>query len=141
MDITSERFQCSVSASIEFAIPVNAMLAVAEQEGGRPGIWMKNSNGTFDVGAMQLNTSYLRQLAGYGIRAADVAAPGCYAYRLAAWRIRQHIVHDSGDFWTRVANYHSRTPIYNADYRQKIMVRGMKWANWLARNFPVYYAQ
>ena len=132
----SERLACSLGASLRYGVPANVVLAIAEQEGGRPGQWVANRNGTFDVGALQFNTAYLRSLAGYGIGPAEAARPGCYAYHLAAWRLRQHLTHDAGDLWTRAANYHSRTPSLNADYRAKIMVRGARWADWLHRRWP-----
>jgi hypothetical protein len=66
---------------------------------------------------------YLRDLAKYGITANDVAAAGCYSFDLAAWRLRMHIRNDKGDLWTRAANYHSRTPQFNAVYRADLMRR------------------
>jgi hypothetical protein len=48
---------------------------------------------------MQFNTSYLRDLEKHGVTAEDVSRPGCYAYDLAAWRIRQHIHKDQGGYW------------------------------------------
>jgi hypothetical protein len=77
-------------------------------------------------------------LAVYGITAVDVAAAGCYPFDLAAWRLRQHIKNDSGDLWTRAANYHSRTYIYNTTYRADLMVKAVKWADWLAARFVTY---
>ena len=131
-----ERVVCSIAAAARYDIPAAVLLAVAEQEGGKPGQWVRNSNGTYDVGAMQFNTHYLRDLAKYGITADHVAASGCYAYNLAAWRLRMHIRKDEGDLWTRAANYHSRTPYYNAIYRAAIERRGAKWATWLQARFP-----
>lgn len=132
----SERVSCSLGAALRYGVPANVVLAVAEQEGGRPGQWVANSNGTFDVGTLQFNTAYLRTLARYGIGPAEAGRPGCYAYHLAAWRLRQHLAHDAGDVWTRAANYHSRTPGLNAEYRAQIMTRGARWAGWLHTRWP-----
>ena len=129
------RVVCSITAAAEYKIPANIVLAVAEQEAGRPGLWVANRNGTYDVGSMQFNTAYLHDLKKYGITPQDVAAAGCYSFDLAAWRLRQHIVHDRGDLWTRIANYHSHTPFYNAVYRRQIMFRAERWANWLEKRF------
>jgi hypothetical protein len=85
-----------------------------------------NNNGTHDVGPMQFNTSYLSDLARYGITANEVAVAGCYSFDLAAWRLRQHIQKDKGDLWTRAANYHSRTPQYNSVYRADLMRKATK---------------
>lgn len=132
-----ERVTCSVIASVKYHVPTNIMLAVAEKEAGKPGLWSRNANGSYDVGSMQFNTAYLNDLARYRITAADVAAPGCYSYELAAWRLRQHISKDSGDIWTRAANYHSRTARHNAAYRVDLMRKASKWADWLESRFPM----
>ncbi|WP_329955452.1 hypothetical protein [Chromobacterium violaceum] len=132
----NERVICSISAAVEYGVPVNAMLAVAEQEGGHPKQWVRNTNGTYDVGSMQFNTSYLGGLSRYGIRVEDVASEGCYPYRLAAWRIRGHIMNDHGDVWTRIANYHSKTPKFNMSYRVGLQRRARKWDVWLSSRFP-----
>ncbi len=130
-----ERVVCSIAAAVKYQIPANIVLAVAEKEAGKPGQWVRNANGTHDVGPMQFNTAYLRDLAGYGITPDDVAAAGCYAFDLAAWRLRQHIKKDKGDLWTRAANYHSRTPQYNAVYRAELLVKAGRWADWLEARF------
>jgi hypothetical protein len=134
-----ERVVCSIAAAAKYEIPANLVLAVAEQEGGKPGQWVRNANGTHDVGAMQFNTAYLAgELARYGITPADAAAPGCYPYELASWRLRMHIRNDSGDLWTKAANYHSRTPYYNGIYRAQIMQRAAKWGSWLEARFATF---
>jgi len=133
--LEQERVVCSISAAVKYEVPANIVLAVAEKEGGRPGQRVRNSNGTHDVGPMQFNTAYLGDLKKYGITADDVAASGCYSFDLAAWRLRGHILHDSGDIWTRAANYHSRTPKYNAIYRTDLMQKAVKWADWLDEHF------
>lgn len=133
--LEQERVVCSISAAAKYEVPANIVLAVAEKEGGRPGQRVRNSNGTHDIGPMQFNTAYLGDLEKYGITADDVAASGCYSFDLAAWRLRGHILHDSGDIWTRAANYHSRTPKYNAIYRADLIQKAVKWADWLDEHF------
>ena len=64
----------SVIAAVKYDVPANIILAVAEIEGGKPGRYVENTNGTYDVGTMQFNTAYLHDLAQYGITAKDVAA-------------------------------------------------------------------
>lgn len=129
-----ERVVCSITAAIKYEIPANILLAIAEKEGGKPGQWVRNSNGTHDVGSMQFNTAYLGDLARHGITTDDVAQSGCYPFDLAAWRIRQHIKNDHGDIWTKASNYHSRTPKYNSKYRADLIVKAVKWADWLENN-------
>ena len=132
-----ERVVCSITAAVKYEIPANILLAIAEKESGKPGQWVRNNNGTHDIGSMQFNTTYLQDLSKYGIIPDHVANPGCYAYDLAAWRVRRHIKNDKGDIWTKAANYHSRTPKYNAKYRADLIVRAIKWADWLENRFIV----
>ena len=129
------RITCSIAAAVTYQVPANIVLAVAEKEGGRPGQWRPNRNGTHDVGSMQFNTAYLPDLARFGITADDVATAGCYSFDLAAWRLRQHLYHDKGDLWTRAANYHSRTPQHNHVYRADLLRKASKWADWLDARF------
>jgi len=131
-----ERVVCSISAAVKYELPANIVLAVSEKEGGRPGQRVQNSDGTFDVGSMQFNTRYLADLSKYGITEAHVNQVGCYAFDLAAWRLRQHIKYDKGDIWTRAANYHSRTPSVNYTYRIDLIRRAVRWADWLEHRFP-----
>ncbi|MCB1949970.1 MAG: transglycosylase SLT domain-containing protein [Burkholderiales bacterium] len=132
-----ERVVCSIIAAVKYEVPANILLAIAEKEGGKPGQWVRNSNGTHDVGSMQFNTAYLEDLSKYGITADHVANTGCYAYDLAAWRIRQHIQNDKGDIWTKAANYHSKTPAHNARYRADLIVKAVKWADWLEKTVSI----
>jgi hypothetical protein len=116
-----ERIECSVQAASHYRIPPLVFLAVAEQEGGKPGQKVRNSNGTYDYEAMQINTVSLSDLSPYGINKNHVLAKGCYPYYLAAWRIAGHLQNDQGDIWQRAANYHSRTPYYNSVYRSNLI--------------------
>jgi hypothetical protein len=132
-----ERVICSLSAAAKYQVPAPFLLAVAEQENGKPGQWVKNTNGSEDVGVLQFNTIYLKGLRRYGITADDVAQTGCYPYQLAAWRIHQHLEHDRGDIWTRVADYHSYTPKYNTIYRAALIKKSQKWQTWLRTHFTL----
>jgi len=51
--------------------------------------------------------------------------------------VRLHIKNDKGDIWTKAANYHSRTPKYNVKYRADLIVRAVKWANWMENVFSL----
>lgn len=137
-----ERVVCSITAAIKYQVPANIMLAIAEKEGGSTGLENKNrnANGTYDVGRMQFNTVYLKDLEKYGITADDVAQPGCYSYDLAAWRIRGHIKNDKGDIWTKSANYHSKTPEFNTIYRADLIRKAAKWQKWIEARFNTFDA-
>lgn len=133
--ISGAVFACAIGAALTFDFPANALLAVAEMEGGRPGQVRANTDGTHDIGIMQFNTRYLADLARYGIKPADVARDDCYPLYLAAWRLKRHVNEDSGEFWQKVANYHSRTPKHNARYRARLLPLARKWQDEIARRY------
>ena len=110
---------CAVAAATRYSIPVNIFLAV----------------GTYDIGPLQFNTSYVKTLSKYGITYKSVEGHNnsCYPYYLAAWRIKQHINNDNGDIYQKVSNYHSRTPHYNAIYREDLIKRSEKLATYLRK--------
>ena len=130
------RIVCSIMAAIKYQVPANILLAIAEKEGGRPGMVNINKNGTFDIGPMQFNSAYLSELKKHGISPVYVAAKCCYPYDLAAWRLRKHLLYDTGNLWARAANYHSRTAQYNLPYRIDLMRKGYKWELSLECNLP-----
>lgn len=125
------RIVCSISAAQSFGLPPSVVLAVAQIEGGRPGLARRNANGTYDLGPMQLNTAWLAELRPYGVDPRWALGYGCYPYQLAAWRIRGHLLRDGGDYWTRVADYHSRTPGVNGPYRTQVIISAGRWEVWL----------
>lgn len=125
-----EPILCCIEAAAEYHIPKEVVLAVAQAENGQVGLWKQNSNKTFDVGVMQFNTGYLATLKQHGITPELVETSGCYPYRLAAWRIQQHLLNDPGDYWSRVANYHSRTPKFNQRYQTVLVNFYNDWLVW-----------
>lgn len=133
-----ERVVCSIAASVDYQVPANIMLAIAEIENGKPHQWVENTNGTADIGVMQFNTAYLADLGKYGITPQDVSQNGCYPYQLAAWRIHGHLLKDKGDIWTRAADYHSYKPYSNAAYRAKLVQHAAKWQDWLENHVDTY---
>jgi len=139
--LQQERIVCSITAAIKYEVPANILLAIAEKEGGRPGMLVPNKNGTYDIGSMQFNSAYLLELRQYGITPAHVAVKGCYPYDLAAWRLRQHLLHDKGNIWVRSANYHSRTPNRNLQYKKDLVGKAEKWSHCLNCNFSTYKQQ
>lgn len=130
---------CAIVASMHYQVPADGLLAVYQAENGSNGQWVRNMNGTYDVGPMQFNTTYLAQLQRqYGIRPEDVESTGkCYPFELAAWRIETHIRKGRGDLWERIAHFHSSSPAEVARYRARLILYAGRWRKWLEENFQV----
>ncbi|WP_226857297.1 lytic transglycosylase domain-containing protein [Acidithiobacillus concretivorus] len=58
--------RCIQQASQIYAVPRRDIIALMKNEGGAPGIAVKDSNGTQDLGPMQVNTCHLPFLRSYG---------------------------------------------------------------------------
>ena len=70
------------------------------------------------------------------IRKDDAAWRGCFNAEMAAWFLRQRLdAPNGGDYWARVATYHSATPKYNAIYRSKLIPLSARWGRWLQANY------
>lgn len=136
LPIDDVRVYCSVEAGIHYEMPADLIFAVALNEGGQADSKVKNSNGTYDLGLMQFNTAYLKTLKKFGVNKEDVQKNDCYPFHLAGWRIKQHIEEDtSEDIFTKVAYYHSRTPVYNARYRERLIDNIKKFPRDLANKY------
>jgi len=48
--LQQERIVCSITAAIKYQVSTNILLAIAEKEGGKPGMVFANENGTNDIG-------------------------------------------------------------------------------------------
>ncbi|MCX2889470.1 MULTISPECIES: transglycosylase SLT domain-containing protein [unclassified Pseudomonas] len=129
---------CVVQAAQRQGVPANVLLAISSKESGKNGQSVSNRNGTFDLGHFQINTTHWGPkgvFAAYpAITKSDVAWRGCYNAELAAWLLRQKLDENNGqDFWTRAANYHSRTRKFNDIYKKDLIPLAVKWGKYLER--------
>src|SRR5687767_4981840 len=111
--------QCVMQTADYYNIPANALLAIVSNESGKNGHAIVNNNGTYDLGHMQINTStYASELAFMNISLEDIQWKGCLNVYAASYLVANRLNENASlDFWTKLANYHSRTPFYNARYK------------------------
>jgi hypothetical protein len=133
--------ECVVEAANKQDVPANVLLAFASIESGKNGQLVVNKNGTIDISHFQINSSNWLPGGAFAhypsITKDDVQWRGCYNAELAAWLLHKHLTEDTDtDFWTRAANYHSRTPEYNAVYRGKLIPLSIRWGKWLQQRVP-----
>ena len=62
--------------STQYDVPKELLIAIAQTESGfDPWATNKNTNGTFDIGLMQINTVHLPKLRSIGLKAQDLYRP------------------------------------------------------------------
>jgi len=112
--------ECVAEVSRRYQIPPHLLGGVMAQERGSLGQANPNKNGTWDFGPMQVNSTWLKSLAPYGITEQRLKYDGCANLAVGAWIIRYEQGRAKGDVWQAVGHYHSHHPALAEDYRQKI---------------------
>lgn len=102
------------------------LLSVLKTENGRVGMFSRNSNGSYDIGPMQINTINLEEISRrLGIaegRAAQLLAyDGCFNVAVGAWLLRRRTNDANGDFWYGIGYYHSKSK--NPEYRNRYILQ------------------
>jgi len=69
--------ECVAEVSRRYQIPVALLGGVLTQERGRLGQSSPNKNGTWDMGPMQVNSSWLKFFAPYGVTEHRLKHDGC----------------------------------------------------------------
>lgn len=113
--------QCTEHASRHFRVPGSVVLAIIEVEGGRVGTVSKNSDDTYDLGIMQINTIHLPEIRKrFGVGWRELAYKPCLNIGIGTWILSQRLS-EVDDFWRGVGNYHSKTPKHHNVYLTKVI--------------------
>lgn len=115
---------CLMLASQTYDVPPAVMLGIMKAEGGRVGQQVANTNGTYDLGPMQINTIWIPELAkSWGVNQSTamqwVRDDACTNMGVAAWILKNHII-ETGDIKQAIAHYHSRTPRHGSKYQKRV---------------------
>lgn len=116
---------CIFAASQTYSVPAPVILGVLHVEGGRVGQAVGNTNGTHDLGPMQINTIWMPELARHWkvseTRATQmVRDDACINIGVGTWILRKKM-NDTGSLYQGIAWYHSATPKFGHKYRDKVM--------------------
>ncbi len=110
---------CVADAAWEHGVPLAALMGILAAEGGTAGEAIRNTNGSWDLGPFQINTCNLDALFAQGFEPEAVLRDGCENARAAAWILRREFER-TGDIWTAIGGYHSRTPELRDAYIAKV---------------------
>lgn len=116
---------CLMLAAQTYSVPPAVLVGIYQVEGGKPGQAVKNTNDTYDLGPMQINTVWIPELAEkWGVsnnRALQmVKNDPCTNMGVAAWILKGHMTR-TGNLSTAIAHYHSKTPKYGSVYKGKVV--------------------
>ncbi len=112
---------CINEAAIEYRVPAKLIISVLNVERGRVGMAQKNKNGTYDLGPLQINTSWWPMLYKYHVTPKEVQYNPCTNVKIGAWILASSIANGQ-NLLSGVGDYHSHTPRYNQTYTQQVRI-------------------
>ncbi len=117
---------CIEAAAQVYRLPPAVILILLRVEGGSLGRVSPNTNGTSDLGPMQVNTIWIPRVAKHwNASSADTYRAlrdnFCANIEAASWILHQAMDDAHGSFWDGVGYYHSHDPGYKADYLRKVL--------------------
>ena len=116
---------CWEEAAQKYGVNAYLLHAIAKTESSLNPLAVNRANGdgTYDVGLMQINSSWLPKLKSFGITEKDLYQP-CVSIEVAAW-ILAHNIRQYGNTWAAVGAYNTPDPS-----------RGLQYAHRVYQNLP-----
>lgn len=112
--------RCFDMASVRYQIPSKLLQAIAKTESkNNPLAVGWNKNRSYDIGMMQINSTWLPKLNRVGISERDLF-DGCKNIQVGAWILSENIKRHG--FNTKaIGAYNSPTPYYQERYARKVL--------------------
>lgn len=130
--ISGDLQACATTAARHYKLPEPLFLALLMTEHGQVGKIVGNHNGSYDMGPAQVNSIHLPELAALGITRTQVINDGCLNIQIGAWLLSRELGGETpnhpNEFWRRVGNYNSHTPVHNIEYQRRV------WSNVISVN-------
>lgn len=111
--------ECINKAAVQYHIPAVIIIAVLRMENGHVGDAIRNKNGTYDYGPMQINSIWLPEIQKYGYTKEAIQYDPGANVAVGTWILSRAIADDK-TLWRGVGNYHSHTDDKNEAYRCKV---------------------
>ncbi|OUI84191.1 lytic transglycosylase [Gluconobacter sp. DsW_056] len=117
---------CMLAAAIRYDLPPRVLPAIWEVERGAIGLVHHNTNGSDDLGLMQINTQWVGLLSQITRMpatqtAARLVSDGCFNIAASALILRSYLNQTHGNLLEAVGDYHSHTPQLNSAYQKRVL--------------------
>lgn len=116
---------CMMLSAQTYDVPPAVLVGIYKAEGGKIGQEVSNTNGSYDLGPMQINTIWLPELSqkwGVSIETAHnmIRDDACTNIDVAAGILRGHL-NETQDLALALQHYHSRTPRFGTKYKKRVL--------------------
>ena len=120
---TEIRNQCVNDASRYFGIDSELVFTLFDNEGGKVGSFVRNTNGSYDIGPMQINSSNLKEINKHfpAVTWKVLAYDACASFWVGTWWLYRKIIDRNGNVFEGIGDYNSKTPKVRARYIFKFM--------------------
>jgi hypothetical protein len=117
---------CMVHVAMYWHLPPRVLPSIQAVEGGFVGSISHNTDGSDDLGVMQVNTLWLQPLSRVtGLPVAEVRRllifDGCFNIGAAGMIMDFYRIKAHGDLNQAVGDYHSHTPALHDDYLARVL--------------------
>ncbi len=117
---------CMALVASLYSLPPRVLPAIHAVEGGAPGTVHLNTDGSEDLGVMQVNTRWLPVLSRYtgtpeAVVRQSLLGRACYNIAAGGLILRSYLNETGGDLMRAVGDYHSHTPPLNQAYQAKVL--------------------
>jgi hypothetical protein len=117
---------CMALVATLYHLPPRVLPAIQGVEGGRPELVSQNTDGSQDLGIMQVNTRWLEPLARFTgldtptVRERLLTRP-CFNIAAAGLILRTYLNETHGNLMQAVGDYHSHTRPLNTAYQAQVI--------------------
>ncbi|RJF96853.1 invasion protein [Noviherbaspirillum cavernae] len=116
---SSHAHACWESAAARYGVNPYMLYAIAKTESSlNPAAINRNKNGSYDIGLMQINSSWFATLRKHGIDEQQLYDP-CTSIHVGAWILAQNM-RRMGNSWDAVGAYNSSKPDIRLKYALKV---------------------
>ncbi len=124
---------CLATAAHAYHLPEVYLYSIMRTEGGKVGQAVGNTNGTYDLGPFQINTSWGPAIGRFWHVSVPTALQhvrddGCANAVIASAILRKMLIETKGDLPKAIGYYHSHTPALAAQYRNMVLDKAEKYA-------------
>ncbi|MCW2318615.1 hypothetical protein M2322_004184 [Rhodoblastus acidophilus] len=122
---------CLKAAAGAHHVPAGVLVLLLQVERGRLGAVSKNTNGTVDIGPMQVNEIWVGKIAQRWRTTKDAAYLAlrdnfCANVEAGAWILRQALDEAPDNLWDGVAIFHSHNPVHKRAYLKSVYEQAMR---------------
>jgi hypothetical protein len=117
---------CMLATAHFYALPPRVLPTIQAVEGGRPGLVHANTDGSADLGLMQINTLWLQPIASVvkqppAVVARRLIIEPCFSIAAAGAILHAYLGETHGQLLPAIGDYHSHTPLLNMSYQARVM--------------------